>query len=264
MAQDLKHGRHVKPRMVNTGYAYTTIVLLATAMGSKNEVYHFAGLSILLSTALFINGRKTGFRPLAWCISILFVILLSLGSQWGINKLYRYYQGGERNDNPSRDISANETRTSIGRLGRLKLSPQIFWRMKVDSGNTPLLLRVATYNHYSRANWKYMLDPEALNSERDIEGYIIADDVSTDGFDIRVFKKEDDAEPTNLANFPDTANVRIIGEINAKLRENPIPAPHFTQAIGNISQLGIETSVESNPLGTVRLANPDYSVIEYP
>ena len=263
MVQDLKHGRYVQPRMINTGYAYTAVVLLATAMGSRHETYHFAGLSILLSTALFMNGRKTGFRPIAWCSSILLVLILSLVSQWGINKLYDYYQGGERDGTPGRDISANETRTSIGRLGRLKLSPQIFWRMKVDNGNTPALLRVATYNRYSRANWKYTLNPENINDERDIEGYIIADDASTEDFDIRIFKKAGDKEAANPANFPETANVRIIGEVNAKIRENPIPIPHFTQAIGNIGQLGIEASVESNPLGTVRLANPDFSVIEY-
>ena len=89
LEQDIKQGRITHPRMINTGYAYLGVVLLATAMGSKNELHHFIGLCIVIAVALWANGRKTGLRPVAWVASILLVITLSLHRSMGYAQTLR-------------------------------------------------------------------------------------------------------------------------------------------------------------------------------
>lgn len=258
MAEDLEQGRQVKPRMVNTGYAYISIVLLATAMGSKNGVSHMIGLNLIIAAALLFNAKKAGLRPWAWVLSMISVIALSMVGQWGIFKLYDYYRGASAGEGKSPRISANETRTSIGRLGKLKLSPHIFWRMKVHEGNVPKLLRVATYNQYKAAAWRYHSGELPENTQRDADGYLGAEDI--DDLDLRIFRENDNTPPPE---FPAQAHISIIGEIDARIGENPIPMPHFTHAIGDIGNLGNNAYLDCNTLGTIRLANPDYNVIEY-
>jgi hypothetical protein len=154
---DLKYGRlHLThPRMIHTGWLYIAATLLASAMSSRNEQLHFIGLTAIVTVALIANGKKTAFRPIAWTFSLMLVFALSFAGQRGLSRLYDFYRGGNPDASPYHNISANETRTSIGRLGRLKLSPHIFWRMQVNKGAPPRLLRIATYNQYARANWKY-------------------------------------------------------------------------------------------------------------
>lgn len=258
MMRDIEHGRAVEPRMINTGYAYLAVVLLATAMGSDNNLYHMIGLNLIIVSALFANAKKAGLRPWAWVVSILMVIALSLGAQWGMFKLYDYYRGAGNYEGKNQRISANETRTSIGKLGKLKLSPRIFWRMEVTEGNVPKLLRVATYNQYNNATWKYNPGRIPNDSQRGEDGYLGEENIGE--YDIRIFREND---PTPPPAFPEQANVIIIGEIDASIQENPVPMPHFTQAVGGIGNLGDLASLDCNTLGTIRLANPDFNVIEY-
>ncbi|MCP5534895.1 MAG: transglutaminase domain-containing protein [Akkermansiaceae bacterium] len=254
MEQDIEYGRNISPRMINTGYPYMAVVVLATAMASRNELYHFIGLALVLGTSLYSYMRKAGFRPWAWITAFLLVLTLSYLGQWGMFKLYNYYVDGEGGDS-SRHTSANEATTSIGRLGRLKLSPRIFWRMKVVEGNTPTLLRTATYNQYFRARWSHEFRHMA-DSDYDEFGYrrySEAVDATEDDRDIRWFTKD---EPV----LSEQAPITIIGEVDAKVEENPLPLPHFFLAIGD---LDAEADIECNSLGTVRMANPNYNVVEY-
>jgi len=264
-AQTTKSGHAQPPFMIHTGWPYLALTLLAAAMGSTQPLQHGIGFAVIATIALIASGKKTGTRPVAWTICVLLTLTLSLVGQWGMVKLYQYYQGIRGETPDQRGISSSETRTSIGRLGQLKLSPHIFWRMKVHTGTTPRLLRVATYNRYARANWKYKYTPASESEKnttlRDEDGYLPA--IDSPNSNALIFRDNQAANDNSPPKISGNANISIIGEINAKRLENPIPMPDFTQAIGNLSHLGKETSLESNPLGTVRLVNPDTNIVQY-
>ncbi|BDS06182.1 hypothetical protein NT6N_12220 [Oceaniferula spumae] len=258
MQRDLKHGYHVKPRMINTGYIYLAIVMLATAVASRDDTRHFIGLAIIFGACLFFNARKHGFRPIAWAASFLMIVAISYAGQWSMSKLYHYYSGGRDGDDPGRHTSANESRTNIGRLGRIKLSPHIFWRMWVESAEVPSLLRTATYNQYYRATWKHIPQPEesdTITDEEDNEGYNTSGRLDTER-DIRYFG-------TEIPTVEGAPDVRIIGEVDSAILSNPLPMPHFTKAIGDLGNKDSEVSIACNSLGTVLIDNPDYHVVSY-
>lgn len=252
---ELSHGRTVAPRMINTGYPYIAIVALATAMASRNELHHFIGASLIIGACLFFHIRQSGFRPRAWIAAFLILVTLSFAGQWGIFKLYHHYTGGN-SDSGGNHTSANESRTSIGRLGRLKLSPRIFWRMQVTEGNVPRLLRTATYNQYSRARWSHNFIPDNDDERRDEFDYIPEEKWSGDREGERDIRGFTETTPELTKKPP----IRIIGEIDTKVLSNPIPLPHFTLAIADLDKAA---SIECNSLGTVRMFNPDYNIVEY-
>ena len=259
MEHDLKNGYHTSPRMINTGYIYLAIVLLATAVASRNEIHHFIGLVVIFGACLMFNARQNGLRPFAWLAAFAMIIACSYAGHWGLFKLYQHYGhgGGDRID--SRHTSANEARTSIGRLGRLKLSPNIFWRMQVTDDVAPQLLRTATYNDYSRAVWRNIPSPTEGDDAVTDDGF--RDQVRIDKGDqrdIRIFKINSTQNP-NITAEP---TVRLVGEIDSAVKANPIPMPHFTRAIGDLGKEN-EVSLECNELGTVQISNPDYNVISY-
>lgn len=238
MDRDILLGRSTSPRMINTGYPYIAVVVLAMAMASKNDLYHFIAIFIVIGSCLYFYMRNSGFRPWAWASAFLIVISLSYITQWGMFRLYHYYMGNQGSED-GRRTSANESRTSIGKLGRLKLSPRIFWRMQVSDSSIPKLLRTATYNEYSRASWSHEF---SISEDRDDHDYL--DPTTWSGKqenerDIRGFTQTD---PQITSEAP----IRIIGEVDAKVLANPIPLPHFTLAIGD---LGNEASIQCNSLG---------------
>lgn len=254
MEQDITQGRQVSPRMINTGYAYIAFVLLASAVVSKNELHYFIGFSIITSICIFLSAKQAGYRSWAWPIAMLATLAMAYTGQKGLFYFYQLYRGS--NEGEQRLYTqANESRTSIGRLGRIKMSPRIFWRMKVNEGNIPHLLRVASYNHYTNARWIHDFEPPSQDSQRDEEDYIIAQSIEINNQRIDSFIEGDDS----TLDLHETPYMRILGTVNNKLLENPIPIPDQAVAIGDLSN----ETITYNSLGTVLMANPDYHVISY-
>ena len=170
-------------------------------------------------------------------------------------KILRHYRGGEKQVMINQTMSATETRTSIGKLGRIKQNPNIVWRMKVHDGPKPRLLRSATYNRYSQAIWNYShRKSNDIGSDYDEMGYRGSSSAaSVEGArDIRWFTQD-------TPKLSDIAPISIIGEVDAKVREHPLPIPDKFVAIGDLDK---EASIECNTLGTIRMANPNYNVVE--
>jgi len=262
MIHDTKQGYHVSPRMIHTGYPYLAITLLATAVTSRNDMQHFIGLAIILGVCLFFNARQNGIRPMAWLTSFLIIVATSYAGYWGLFKVYQQYAHGMSDQEGRRYTSANEARTSIGKLGRLKLSPQIFWRMQAYQADVPPLLRTATYHQYNRAVWKHIPPPDDEDSLRDEHGYLSESRLKGTNTDrnIRYFSDEKGGDAPEISGDP---HVRIIGEVDSGVLANPIPLPHFTLGVGDLGSDNSEASLECNSLGTVRIHNPDYNVVSY-
>ena len=256
MLQDIKEGRKITPRLFNTGYPYISIIILSTAKASRHDLYHYIGLSILIGLCLYAYTKNNGRRSLAWACAFILLLSLSWVGQWSMFKILRHYRGGEKQVMINQTMSATETRTSIGRLGRIKQNPNIVWRMKVHDGPKPRLLRSATYNRYSRAIWNYShRKSNDIGNDYDEMGYRGSSSAaSVEGArDIRWFTQD-------TPKLNDIAPISIIGEVDAKVREHPLPIPDKFVAIGDLDK---EASIECNTLGTIRMANPNYNVVEY-
>ena len=254
MDRDIAEGRHTSPRMVNTGYLYISVVILATAMASKHDIHHFIGLSLMTAACLFFYVRKNGFRPWAWSIALAISLTLGFAGQLSMFKLYHYFTGAQSAGGGHR-THTNESRTSIGKLGKLKLSPRVFWRMSVHEGNVPALLRIAVYNRYALARWTHEYIPPA-GSDPMLEDDF-TDDTRISAFqdrDTRTFGKDTKLE------LSEKGNLSIIGEVDSHVKNNPIPLPENMLAYGD---LGAEPLVSRNSLGTVRIGNPENHVINY-
>ena len=261
MQHNNDHGSRTTQRMVHFSYPYLAIILLATAVASGNNITHFIGLASILGACLYFNAKGTGFRPTAWVVAFIILVISSYASHWAIYKTYQYFRNGSGHHHNGRFTTANETRTNIGRLGRIKLSPNIFWRMQTgDNKNRPKLLRTATYHHYSKGVWTHR--PGNVDGFRDKSGYI--DETRLQGVgsesNIRYFTKTVDEEAPSISGPP---NIRLIGEVNSTARANPIPLPHYTFGIGDLGNDESEASLECNDLGTVRIINPDYHIVSY-
>lgn len=263
MEHDFKQGYHVSPRMIHISYPYLAVALLATAVACRNELFHFIGMGLILGVCLFFNARKNGMRPVAWVIAFILLIAFSYSSHWATSKAYHYYQKGQSGQFNGKNTSANESRTSIGRLGKLKLSPKIFWRAQVaEETKPPTLLRTATYHHYARGVWKHLpgtLDPDGL---RDQDGYISEARLKGTNIEnnIRYFDTGKNADEPDISGAP---QLKIVGEVDSSVLANPIPLPHFTAGIGDLGSDTSEISLDCNTLGTVRINNPDYHIISY-
>lgn len=257
MLQDIKEGRKISPRVLNTGYLYITMAILATAKASRHDLYHYIGLSLLIGICLYAYTRKSGHRRWAWATAFILLLTLSWLGQWGMYKISRYYRGGGGTQiMHNQSISSTQSRTSIGRLGRIKLNPNILWRMTVHYGGVPRLIRAATYNQYSKAIWtySYVASDDSKNEYEDSGYRTNPSAAAIEGErDIRWFTI---ASPQ----LPDIAPLTIIGEVDAKVDEHPLPVPSRFLAIGDLDE---ETYLECNSMGTIRIANPNYNIVEY-
>lgn len=247
---DQAAGRETSTCDINTSYSYIAIALLATAMGSSRGHLHFIGLSVIIALCLLSVTKKHALRPLAWSIALTCTLALSFGGQWVVKSVIDQYAGLSFKNQPT-GLSPNESRTAIGKLGKIKLSRRVFWRMQVGQAAIPDLLTTAVYNHYSRSSWKH-LPPDDLTRDQDYLGPRDIDFLENTA--VHIF----DEEQTNYQDNPQF--IKITGEIKSNLQENAIPAPANPAAL---LTSGKETGIETNSLGTVRITNPDFSVINY-
>lgn len=247
--RDTSIGRETDTYLINTGYPYIAITVLATATASKDGMLHFIGLSIILSVCLFSSVKKGMIRPWAWSLALITSLTLAFIGQWAAKiVLEKYTHLGA--DYTGQGTSTNESRTGIGKLKEIKLSSKVFWRMKA-TGEVPDLLTTAVYNSYSNAIWNYR-PPQGVKRLDDYQGPKNVNFIEQST--VHIFDKE---QPSYIKN---PSFITIRGTLNAKLQENPIPLPHYTAAV---LTSGKKTGLERNSLGTVRISNPDYYVIEY-
>ncbi|HVR36776.1 MAG TPA: transglutaminase domain-containing protein, partial [Methylomirabilota bacterium] len=143
-------------REINVTYPYFGACLLATSVSNRETLLFYAGNAVLLGWTLW-TARARRFPAPAWLA--LFAVIIAVGYQSSgllsrmqkvLERRYasRIAQGtGELTD-------PYESRTAIGRIGRLKLSGAI--TLRIDpffSGRPPGLLRQTSYTLYNSGYW---------------------------------------------------------------------------------------------------------------
>lgn len=263
---DRAAGRTVDPIQVHMGYPYLALVLLASSLNKIHPVAFFLGLVVIGALAFFFLSPRGARRPVGWMISILLVAALGSGVSLALAAAYEYVQGFSPRG--SAITSAHRSQTAIGEVGNLKFSRKIFWRFEDESAGGGQLYREAVFNQYSLGRWwhktvdinddgeraedetgKGKKDTEVLKGERDFEE--MWDREMAAGEKEFVFLKEHlQRDPSSLR------KLSLIGSVGTK---TPLPLPSNVQQIANVRVT--DGGVDFNSLGTVRLVNPDHSVV---
>lgn len=141
----------------NISLPYVFICLISASSGNKYNEYFFI-LSTLIIVWMLWSLRSRHFPLIHWIIPVVIVICLSYLTQNGLQKLQAnaeilllelFDQYGWKSRDPDR------TTTSIGSLGRLKLSDRIVFRIKSDKKlATPLYFRETSYSIYEYGIWR--------------------------------------------------------------------------------------------------------------
>lgn len=168
---DERAGRRLQePRRARLGYFYFGVLLLslgAVAQKSANVGEWFGhqqrsgwgGVnSVYLAATALLGWALLAFIPKRrWLMAALALLLgcyLGHYVHGGLRLLHgivetktmEWLTGRGRSDGKS-------SRTSFGEVGELKLSPKVFWRVRVVEGEVPRLLPEAIYHHYRDRQW---------------------------------------------------------------------------------------------------------------
>ncbi len=156
----LKRGQPA-PRLIhfNAAWPYFVICLYAASAHAATEQTFFWGLCGLLAWALW-HQRPQGIGRLVWVGALGAVIIASLFGQRGLGQLARLT---DLADNYNAQWLARfmrhgtdpaQTRTAIGQIGELQMSPQIVLRVTpVNGAAVPTYLREASYRTYHAPVW---------------------------------------------------------------------------------------------------------------
>jgi len=141
----------------NISLPYIFLCLISASSGNKHSDYFFLASSLIIIWMLW--SLRPRHYPLAyWFTPVAMVIGLSFLTQQGLQQLqenaetlflHLFEQYGFKSQNP------DHTSTTIGTLGRLKLSDRIIFRLKSEKKlATPLYFRETSYSKYLHGTWR--------------------------------------------------------------------------------------------------------------
>jgi len=152
-----RKGGEVSPeRDLDVSYPYFIACLFAAGFhANQGTNTYFWGQVILLAWALW-PARSRRFGISVWLVALTLVIALGYGGTRGIGLLVQASQSFDARLlswmlRPKTD--STQSITSMGRIGKLKLSPRIVIRLQPINGSpAPAYLREATYRFYHSPN----------------------------------------------------------------------------------------------------------------
>lgn len=139
---------------LNLGFPYMAACVLSASAANVRTNWFFVGVVVIVAGALWAMRPKR-YSVVLWVAVMLLAIKASFWAHEGMLALHAYLEGksnellarfADRNVNPV------ESRTAIGRIGKLKLSGEIVLRVE-PLGKPPTLLREAVYNQYNYGLW---------------------------------------------------------------------------------------------------------------
>jgi transglutaminase-like putative cysteine protease len=143
-------------RRADVNWVYFAICLFATSAAHDPNPYFYPGMCLLVSVALY-SIRPGRMRLVPWLALFGVIFVVGFFAQQGLFTL----QGKVQNifdqfiaDFFKREPDHRESRTSIGKSGRVKLSGEIVMRVTPGHYLPPALLRESTYDSYNRGVWR--------------------------------------------------------------------------------------------------------------
>lgn len=138
----------------NPSHAYLGTALLAASAANQAH-WFFPVLAGLVIWGLWVS-RPRRFSRATWMVTMALVIGTAYAGQLGLRQLQRLVESVDtlllaRFGGNNFDIK--ETRTSLGALGRLKMSGKVVLRIETNGKPAPELLREATYTLFKTPLW---------------------------------------------------------------------------------------------------------------
>ena len=233
-------------RHVNVSFDHITFMaaLLSASLGpNASSPLFLPGLAALICWAFIAFNCQ---RRVAIFLSLLAISGLALAGQMSLGKLYhwldkRAWSGRDEGNAPTL------YHTAIGRLGELKQSGDILWRIKAVDGSIPSLLHTSIYNLYDKGSWRFLVPPEARGQNNDFDNLIT---VERDGTVYQLASPKGDRSATRS----ELPRFRLRGNATDNMA---LPVP------GSVASLtGFELDgAERNAAGTVRVF-PKEAVID--
>lgn len=247
-------GKIIPETRIHLGYPYFALTLLATAFrasGFQDQWQYFALMVFLTVLAFYFSNQSKQRRLLPWFIMAILIGFSSMASSRGLIELYFWVKrGGFLNSEGSEPPV--EQNTAIGKLGELKLSRRIEWRVSIPENRTPPeRLMTLAYNHYRAGKWQ-SFDPNFQDYERSFSDLLtIADEkdkgefaFTTEGFQVNEQKKP--------IQFP----IRLRGAVNSNRKA--LPCLNSPALFAQATEID---SIEQSQLGTILAINSS-SVID--
>lgn len=236
----------------NFGYVYLLAVLLgSTPLGGVPESPWFLpGLAALSGWSLLASRRCRWPQVLPLAIVALGI---GYGGQYGLDRAIHWFNYGVFRDHQAHP-SPDHFRTAIGRLGEIKQSREIVWRVRPQPGAAaPTHLRTLSYNRYASGMWSSLVPREkdgipVRSSDEDLA--TVQPLKTTDG---KVFLPLRDKGGAELVR-PGLPRFAIRGSASNK---TPLPLPGTA---ASLLDFDVE-SIERNSVGTV-LLYPKASVVD--
>jgi hypothetical protein len=237
---------------------YFVITLLFCAAGTNAyDDFFFVGILLLSAWCLwsFTGLRNQRRKPLV--IGLLMMAGLAAAAQWALLEAHSFLMGQSAGGESSSSQRSqwHRSNTNIGHVGQIKLSSEIFWRLRHEHGAIPDLLMTASYNRYfSSGHWRYE-PPEGTTQELDFKGLAAvgrADPEENFGPDLKLYRTTGELV-LGEENRADLPRFSIVGAVKTDSLL-PLPGSLYTMYL-NAQQL------EYNTIGTVR-TTPHHSVME--
>ncbi len=209
---------------IDVSLPYFVCCIVSASAGNQRTIWFFVLVCFLISCVLW-NIRPKRYATPVWILMIALTFSIAYAGQFGLRQLQASIEAtflGVFDQFMWRYRDPNRATTTIGSLGRLKLSDRIVLRLRTDSKlQLPFLLREASYNTFSHGIW----------SSKDSDFVVI--DQNLDNSWTLADAKNSDASVTLS-----TYMVREKGVI---------PLPHGSTKLENVAAI----EIEKNPKGTV-------------
>lgn len=140
---------------VNVAYPYFGLCVLSASFHVSENASYFWGLSALCGWALWTR-RSRRYHWAIWAAALGLAFGLAFAGQRGLARLQLYL--GSLNPQwmsgfGHHRFDPTESRTELGKIGRLKTSGKIVIRLEPRQGQAPPLLREASYRVYKGTTW---------------------------------------------------------------------------------------------------------------
>jgi protein-glutamine gamma-glutamyltransferase len=140
----------------NISFAYFAICIGAASASTQPNGYFYLGVSILVMLAL-TSVRPRRVSRLVWVVLIVGVAFAGQSTHQQLRRLQNAMEttlGGWLAELFRQAPDSRESRTEIGKPGRISLSPKIVLRVHVPQGEIPpALLRECAYDTYRNQSW---------------------------------------------------------------------------------------------------------------
>jgi len=145
-----------KSKSIDLAYPYFVVCILSASIANIRTGGFYAGLLCLSGWALF-SVRSKRYSVLTWSILLIVAGFSGHAGHIGLNNLQAELEKKVLNfysDHMSNRIDPHKSVTAIGKIGTLKLSDRILFRVNTDKKNSrSIYLSEAYYNMFNSFMW---------------------------------------------------------------------------------------------------------------